>query len=76
MRMAKIFKSGNSQAIRLPKDFQFRNKQVAIARKGKKVILWEIPQNLAEAYYLLVSLPGDFFSDGRHDMPPQERESL
>jgi antitoxin VapB len=76
MHIAKVFMSGHSQAIRLPKEFKFKGKQVAIAKKGGKLILWEIPQNLANAYHLLASLPDDFYAEGRKDTPPQERESL
>lgn len=76
MRKAKVFMSGHSQAIRLPKEFQFHSKEVAIAKKGDKLILWEVPQSLAEAYHLLTSLPDDFFAEGRGDAPPQEREAL
>lgn len=76
MRTAKVFMSGHSQAVRLPKEFQFHSKQVAIAKKGDKLILWEIPKNLVKAYDLLVSLPEDFFAEERVDTPPQKRESL
>ena len=76
MHIAKVFMSGHSQAIRLPKEFKFQSKRVAIAKKGNKLILWAIPQDLASAYHLLTSLPDDFFADGRQDTPPQERESL
>jgi antitoxin VapB len=76
MRMAKVFMSGNSQAIRLPKDFQFHSKEVAITKRGNKLIIWEMPENLAKAYHLLTSLPDDFYEEGRIDLPPQERESL
>lgn len=76
MRKAKVFMSGHSQAIRLPKEFQFHGKEVAIARKGNKLILWEVPHSLAGAYHLLTSLPDDFFAEGRQDAAPQEREAL
>lgn len=36
---AKIFWSGRSQAVRLPKDFRFETKEVAISRDGNKVVL-------------------------------------
>ena len=73
-RLAKIFMSGNSQAVRLPKEFQFHSKQVTIEKIGNKLILREIPKNIAEAYHLLTNLPDDFFAEGRIDLPPQERE--
>lgn len=73
-RMAKVFMSGHSQAVRIPKEFQFHSKQVRIAKEGNKVILWEDPESLANAFQLLASLPDEFFSKGREDAPPQERE--
>jgi antitoxin VapB len=76
MRKAKVFMSGNSQAVRLPRDFQFNSNEVSIEKKGGKIILWEIPQNLSNAFNLLTKLPDDFFSKGRQDLPPQERENF
>ena len=75
-KMAKIFKSGNSQALRIPKEFQFRGKEVEILRRGKEIILREKPENLKQAFELLISLPADFFSQKRKDDPPQDRESF
>ena len=76
LRMTKVFMSGNSQAIRLPKDFNFHTDKVAIDKQGDKIIIWEVPENLANAYHLLTSLPDDFYKEGRKDSLPQERESL
>ncbi len=76
MRMVKVFMSGHSQAIRLPKEFQFHTKEVAIARRGNKLILWEVSENLAKAYHLLTSMPEDFYAEDRCDDPPQQRELL
>jgi antitoxin VapB len=39
MERAKIFWSGRSQAVRLPKDFRFRGEEVRIRRHGTAVIL-------------------------------------
>ena len=74
MKMAKVFKSGNSQAVRLPKEFQFHSKEVEIFRRGNHIILHEKPHNLKHAFELLGNLPEDFFSDGRQDSLPQERD--
>ena len=74
MKMAKVFKSGNSQAVRLPKEFQFHSKEVEIFRRGDNIILHEKPANLKHAFELLGSMPADFFSHGRQDLPPQERD--
>lgn len=34
-----VFQSGNSQAVRLPKEFRFSTKQVTIERRGDEVVL-------------------------------------
>jgi antitoxin VapB len=76
MRTAAVFKSGNSQAIRLPKDFQFDVSKVEIFRRGDEVVLRRLPTTLASAFDLLAALPEDFMADGRGDTPPQEREEM
>lgn len=76
IKRAAVFKSGNSQAVRLPKDFQFDVREVEILRRGDEVILRRIPTNLTAAFDLLAGLPDDFMVDGRGDTAPQEREGL
>jgi antitoxin VapB len=76
MRTTKVFKSGNSQAVRLPKEFQFDTEEVEIFRRGDEVILRKKNENLVRAYELLTSLPDDFMESGRLDPPPQEREDF
>lgn len=39
MKTAKVFYSGRSQAVRLPKEFRFRDNEVSIRRDGEAVIL-------------------------------------
>jgi antitoxin VapB len=38
-KTAKLFMSNRSQAVRLPKDFQFTTKEVFIRKEGSDVIL-------------------------------------
>jgi antitoxin VapB len=76
MRTASVFKSGNSQAVRLPKDFQFDVREVEILRRGDEIVLRRIPANLGQAFELLGALPEDFMAEGRQDAPPQAREGL
>ncbi len=76
MRTAKIFKNGNSQAVRLPKEFQFDADEVEILRRGSEVILRKKSENLKQAFELLSTLPEDFYEDGRKDELPEERESF
>ena len=74
MDTAKIFKSGNSQAVRLPKEFQFDVPEVDIFRRNDEVILRKKPQNLAQVFELLSEISDDFMEDGRQQPPIQERE--
>ncbi len=74
MGTAKIFKSGNSQAVRLPKEFQFDVSEVDIFRRNGEVILRKKPQNLARVFELLSEISDDFMEDGRQQPSIQERE--
>ena len=76
MTYARIFQSGNSQAVRLPKEFRVNVEQVEIFRRGGEIVLREVPANAATIFDALAALPVDFMADGRDDTPPQERESL
>ena len=76
MRTTRIFRNGNSQAVRLPKEFQFDVDEVEIFRRGDEVVIRKKPQNLAEAFDLLASLPDDFLENGRVDELLQPREGL
>jgi antitoxin VapB len=76
MATAKIFQSGNSQAVRLPKEFRFRSKEVEIMRRGNEVVLREKPRNLGDVMDILHSIPEDVFEGIRDLRPPQEREGL
>ena len=71
---AKIFRSGNSQAVRIPKEFRFDGAEVEIFKRGDEVILKAKPRNLGAAFKLLTEMPSDFMADGRDDAVPQERE--
>ena len=47
MSRAKVFWSGRSQAVRLPKDFRFEGEEVRIRRHGEAVILEPISADWA-----------------------------
>ena len=77
MTTARVFKSGNSQAIRLPKEFRVEGREVEIFRRGREIVLREPESNMARAFELLASLPDDFLADYDYgDEPPQVREGL
>jgi antitoxin VapB len=72
-RTAKIFMNNRSQAVRLPKEFQFSVPEVFIRKQGDEVILSARPKSWAD---YLESSPGASkeFMEGVEDLPVQERE--
>lgn len=76
MQHARVFQSGNSQAVRLPKEFRLDVDQVEIFRRGDEIVLRPVSENAAAVFDALAALPADFLADGRQDAPPQEREAL
>jgi len=77
MTTARVFKSGNSQAVRLPKAFRLNAKEVEIFRRGDEIVLREKKKrSLAEAFDIIASMPLDMFEDIKDTRPPQEREGL
>jgi antitoxin VapB len=71
---ARVFRSGNSQAVRLPKQFRLNSREVEIFRRGEEIVLREKGRGMARAFELLANLPDDFMSGGRRDAPPQSRK--
>jgi antitoxin VapB len=76
MAIAKVFRSGNSQAVRLPKEFRFKASEVEIFRRGQEVVLREKDKTLARAFELIAGLPDDFDIPGRRKDYPQKRKGL
>ena len=73
---AKIFQSGNSQAVRIPKEFRFDVSEVEIFKRGEEIILKPKAKNLGVAFELLCEMPSDFMENGREVSLPQERETF
>jgi antitoxin VapB len=61
MATARVFRSGNSQAVRLPKEFQVKSKEVEIFRRGDEIVLREKGKGLARAFEIPANLPDDFY---------------
>jgi antitoxin VapB len=75
MATAKVFKSGNSQAVRLPKEFRLKGPEVEVFRRGEEIVLREKSKGMTAAFDVLASLPEDLLRE-RKDAPPQERDGL
>jgi antitoxin VapB len=71
-RTAKIFMNNRSQAVRIPKDFQFSTPEVFIRRQGEDVILSERPRDWY-AYLASSAVASEEFMEGVEDLPVQER---
>jgi antitoxin VapB len=76
MNIAKIFWSGRSQAVRLPKEFRFEGGQVRIRREGDAVILEPLPQGWDWLAAVTGKLDEDFERAVAEKTPPQERAAL
>ena len=76
MQTAKIFMNGQSQAVRLPKEFRFNGKEVYIKKVGNMVLL--IPQDKAWDSFIegLNSFTPDCFSERRVQPPLEKREDI
>jgi antitoxin VapB len=75
MAIAKVFKSGNSQAIRLPKEFRLKVTQVELVWQGDDIIIRQPKKvTLMDAFNAMASMPDDFFKDGIEDPPPEPIE--
>ena len=74
MTTTRVFKSGNSQAVRIPKEFQFDVDELEIFKRGNEVVLRKKEDNLSSVLDILAGFSDDFMQDGREDLPPQERD--
>ena len=72
-RIAKVFMNNRSQAVRLPKEFQFKTSEVFIRKQGDDVILSARPTDWS-AYLASGPVASDEFMQGIEDLPVQERE--
>jgi antitoxin VapB len=72
-RTAKIFMNNRNQAVRLPKEFQFKTHEVFIRKEGSAVILSPKPADWS-SYLANGPVASDTFMEGIEDLPVQERE--
>lgn len=72
-RTAKVFMTNRSQAVRLPKEFQFATDEVLIRKVGDDIILSPRPRDW-KAYLASAQTASDAFMADVEDLPIQERE--
>ncbi|MBI3683795.1 MAG: AbrB/MazE/SpoVT family DNA-binding domain-containing protein [Acidobacteria bacterium] len=76
MAITKVFRSGNSQAVRIPKEFQFDCEELEILKRDDEIVLRKPRQNLREVFDILTGFSKDFFAEGREQPHLEEREDL
>jgi antitoxin VapB len=75
MRTAKLFQSGQSPAVRLPKEFRFEGEEVYIKKSGSAVVLIPVAKSWDSLLGSLDKFSGDF--PGEREQPGvQQREAL
>jgi antitoxin VapB len=72
-RTARVFMTNRSQAVRLPKDFQFATDEVLIRKDGDSVILSPRPRDWT-TYLETAPVASGAFMSGVEDLPLQDRE--
>jgi antitoxin VapB len=75
MKTAKVFQNGQSQALRLPKEFRFEGEEVYIKKVGKITILLPI-KNPWEPFLDSLNKFSNDFMDERGQPDQQTREDI
>lgn len=77
-KFARVFMSGRSQAVRLPKEFRFDVDRVIIRREGRHVVLSPPFKDWEDYFENSTPLPDDFeeiiAEMRREELPLEERE--
>lgn len=77
MKTARLFQNGQSQAVRLPKEFRFSGSKVFIKKVGNAVILIPYQAPWQSLFESLNQFSNDFMeSEERQQPEPQIRETL
>jgi len=80
MQTAKLFSNGQSQAVRLPKEYRFSGDEVGIMKVGEVVMLY--PKGMEDRLFFssLGGFTDDFYdsiaSAREENMPDSQREPL
>ncbi len=75
MKIAKLFQNGQSQAVRLPKEFRFKGEQVFIKKQGNAVVLLPMKNPWQSLIDSLHKFSKDFMTT-RKQPKIQEREDI
>ncbi|WPY01896.1 AbrB/MazE/SpoVT family DNA-binding domain-containing protein (plasmid) [Candidatus Trichorickettsia mobilis] len=73
MHKAKIFKNGQSQAVRLPKEFRFTTNEVSVTPLGNGIVIQPLLKTWKDVFNE-IKPTDDFFAEDRKDLSLQERK--
>jgi antitoxin VapB len=76
MKTAKLFKNGDSQAVRLPKEFRFKGKEVLLRRMGNAVVLLPKTKSWETLIDSLAKFPPDFMRDREQPRKADRRKAF
>lgn len=74
MEIAKVFKNGRSQAVRIPRKYRFSTDEVRIQKRGDQLILTPVTSEMTlDKFLAMPPIPG-FELDRTAGLKEQERE--
>jgi len=76
MQTAKLFLNGRSQAVRLPKEYQFTGNDVYIKKLGEAVMLFPVDKEWEVFLHGLNSFSDDYMAESRNQGIDQKREGF
>ena len=76
-KITTVFMNGQSEAVRIPKEYRLAGKKVYIKKMGNCIVLIPIPNDPWKLFFeSLGEFSDDFMKDGRAFLPNQEREDM
>jgi len=76
MQTAKLFQNGQSQAVRLPKEFRMAGKEVYIKKQGEAIVLLPKEKSWAPLFESLNHFEKDFRIERNQPAENQKREPM
>ncbi|MDT6961797.1 type II toxin-antitoxin system VapB family antitoxin [Cupriavidus sp. SZY C1] len=78
MHRTKLFRNGNSQAIRIPADLAYPDTDIPfeIERVGDELRIRPARRRLTGLLNVFASFPADFMAEGREEQSQSERDPL
>ncbi|WP_404787967.1 antitoxin [Altericista sp. CCNU0014] len=74
----RVFQSGNSQAVRIPKELQFERVDIdyEIERREEGLLIRPLPPTLEGVLEKFAAFTPDFLAEGRPEQGEQERDTF